>query len=163
MSESDEGRAPSIYDQEFSIGLKHVDDPHFIRAMYSRYIFDKLLHTDRSTSAGGAFEMASAEIFSNYFLSDFSNAAPPKLTAGMADKWVGILWDIRRKHGNQFVGKSLFYALQRWGYPLDDPDKEDFDRFFGLRLANGVHIEDNNMENQESISSILRMHGVQFP
>lgn len=155
-----EGQLPSIYDEELRIGAKHLDSPKYVRAMYSRYIFAKLLRTDRTGSRRDAFEMISGQIVSNYFLADFSNTPPPERKSSPADNWISALWDIRRTHGKVFTNSSLFYAFKRWNYPVDNPDKEEFDRFFRLRFSAGEHIEDNNLENAESISSILNAHGL---
>jgi len=58
------------------------------------------------------------------------------------------------------LDKALFYAFKQWDLPMDKVENEDFDAFFGIRFRNGVHVADNYMQNQGSVSSILKAHGI---
>jgi hypothetical protein len=144
----------TIYSDRIVIGEKNLDGPEDVRAMYARYIFDKLFNTG-TPDKRGAFQISSADIFTAYYLASVTNIPP---VAG--NKWDKALWDIRLKHGREFTDTALFYAFKQWEVPLDDPEKEDFDKFFGIRFWNGVHVEDNRMEHRASIASILEAQGV---
>lgn len=144
----------TIYSDTIRIGEKNLDNSEDIRAMYARYIFDKLFNTGATDRRGG-FQMASAEIFARYYLASASNKPPVA-----ANKWDKALWDIRLKHGKEFTDRALFYTFKQWEVPVDDPEKEDFDAFFGGRFWNGVHVEDNRMQHRASIASILETEGV---
>jgi hypothetical protein len=154
---------PTIYDNSLIMGQEKLDDRTYIRALYSQYIFREVLYT-APTDKHDAFLYLSAQIFQNYYLADFTNIPPsaPRRDAPTG-KWISAMWDIRQKYGREFANKILFYAFKQWNHPLDDVNKEDFDRFFGLRFNVGLDIEDNMGQNAASIDEILKRDLIRRP
>jgi hypothetical protein len=150
----------TIYSEEIMLPEDYIDNPQRVIAVFSSYIFEKLLRPDPLADSNG-FLFLSAIVFSNYYLADFGNTPPPAPRNGApADKWISAIWDIREKHGKEFADKSLFYTFKQWHVPVDEVANESFDAYFGRRFTIGVNVEDNMFQNAKSIAQILQARGI---
>src|SRR3989442_88482 len=125
-----------------------------IRA-YAAYLFRELIPENPPNIQQARFSGEAVRLFADYYRCSFLGRRtveyPPEL-----DTWEATLWRIRQQHGQDFMDKSMFFAIKRWmPYGFDKQDA-DFDRYFSIRLEIGVAVFDNNGQPLNSIRDLLK-------
>ncbi len=150
----------TIFNGKLVIGEKNLDNPESIRKVFAYYVFDTLFNVgDPSRGDRERLFYGNASlIFSEYYLSSFGEKNIRASLKPDSYTWQNTLWEIRKKHGKDFVDRALFYSYKTWR-PKDSKE-ENFDTFFLDRFLYGVGIVDNNFQNHASVVAILKARGL---
>jgi hypothetical protein len=130
--------------------------------VYSIYLFSHLIPEEPPNDKIGSLKGMATRIFADYYRSSFYNRRQREDPAEL-DRWEAVIWEIRDKHGKEFMDKAVFYAIKRWQpYGFDRTDK-DFNSYFSSRIAAGVAALDNNGYPLDEIRKLLKERGFSPP
>ncbi len=144
------------YNADMVIPEETLDSPDdmIIRA-YAEYLFRELIPENPPNLKQGRSLGEAVRLFADYYRCSFFGRRtveyPPEL-----DTWEATLWSIREKYGQDFMDKSMFFAIKRWmpyGFARTDTD---FDNYFAVRLEMGAVVFDNNGMPLNGIRDLLK-------
>ena len=99
-----------------------------------------------------------AWIYSCYYPASFSGHSVCDKNAP-GHKWVGAMWDVKQKYGQEYADALMCYTLKMW---RDIPSKyaDNFDRFFRYKLVAGETVKDNSADRHRELDGIFRQHEI---
>ena len=146
-----------VYWQSIGIGEHSVDDPIAIRKVYANYAFRTMLRAYSHSLPDKTHRVFAGLVFSDYFVYSFSIKDPPLPQDGM-DDWVQALWDIRKKFGQDFTDRALFFTFKAFDDPREKDAGEEFNAYFFGMFLTGAEVVDYQFQKLTSIGEILRAH-----
>jgi hypothetical protein len=141
------------YDNETLIPEHAIRNDELIQELYARFVFNNLLMPYEPVLSN--FFGISSLTFSIYYLSSYRGIKLCQET----DKWCNALWDIRKRYGQEFPDKLLFYAFQKWQPP--SMSESNYNEYFMRRFFLGMRVAANDFDKQAPVViAILKARGL---
>jgi hypothetical protein len=116
---------------------KTIDNATAVAGNYAYYVFFHLLRTPQTDMLEDPNRWTATMIFAEYFVSSFENRRHIEL-----DKWNSALWELREELGHDFMDHALLFTVKLFDN-LPYNKKEEWNKFFRLRLERGLLVMDN--------------------
>jgi len=153
--------ADRLVKNDLSIAANRIDDPNAIVPLYALWVFHKMLPFEGYPDNPKSWFSWDAQLmFERYYTESFENDYHymlPESDSAPLDKWNNALLDLRKKYGQDFVDRLLYYSLEDW-YPAGPT--QDLDGFLWTRFDAGLLAIDNKDENRSGVLAVMKARGI---
>lgn len=137
-------------------------DSREVVSLYALYVFRDifpypLTSTGQEVGPKGRFNPYTQMLYATYYTASFKNKYSYSADINYIPVWTNALWDLRKKYGQDFVDRLMFYAYNNGYPPGADASVEDF---LWSRFMGGLDAIDDNREHFAGVMEIMKSRGL---